>query len=433
MSDALSRAHALLQIERPLEAARELSVLLTQQPQRADAHALLAAALLAAERGEEALESAKRAVGLAPEHPYCHRMLGAVLCELEREKQALASARTAIELDPEDVDGYALEARCLAGLSRWKEMLASAERGLALDPTEVTCIQLRAHALRMLGRTDEAASALDVALAEEPNDTDSHSAYGFTRLQSGDVNGALAHFREALRLDPKHEAARKGFVEALKARNPLYKPFLWWLLLSARLGEGRALLVMYGVFWAAKTTARVLKEFHGFTTLYHVVIGVCALLAWTTWVGMPLFDLMLWVRRDTRELLEERDRRVAQAVGATVLAAPLAAALMWATAKPIDVFFAVMAFLVLSMTVSGAMTATSAKARRIGRVALYTTLALAVFGTLLTAVEGGSVQISADRYEHTPGPTMMALSLMLGLLFTWGYMIAGFLKSWRKS
>lgn len=431
MSESLARAQALLAVKRPLDAARELGLLLAHEPERADAHALLAAALLAAGRGEEALASARRAVGLAPEVAHHHRMLGWVLCHLEREKEGLASARRALELDADEVGAHALEASCLSGLARWNEMLASAERGLALAPTDVVCIQLRAHALRMLGRTDAAAEALDVALAEAPDDADTHCAYGFTRLQSGDLHAALGHFREALRLEPSHESARRGLVEALKARSPLYRPFLWWLMFAGRCGHGRALFLMCALIWGGRAVGRVLQQAPGFAVLGGGIVVACALLVWTSWVGAPLFDLLIWLRRDTRELLAPRDRRVALAVGVAVLAAALAGALLAYTAAPIAGAMAAMAFLLTSMMVVGAASSRSSMAHRFGIAAVIIASLLALAGTAITAVEGAPAKIAENRYEHSLGFALMGVSMLIGALFTWALTVASFWKARR--
>ena len=58
-----------------------------------------------------------------------------------------------------------------------------------------------------------------------------------------DGREALEHFRESLRLDPTSGYAKAGIVEALKARNFVYRwllaYFLWMMRLSNRASLGR--------------------------------------------------------------------------------------------------------------------------------------------------------------------------------------------------
>src|SRR6185295_5916341 len=72
---------------------------------------------------------------------------------------------------------------------------------------------------------------------------------GWALLHAGDAKRALEHFREALRLDPELEFARAGVVEALKARNPIYRVMLLYFLWMARLsGRTRWGIILGGYF-----------------------------------------------------------------------------------------------------------------------------------------------------------------------------------------
>ena len=44
----------------------------------------------------------------------------------------------------------------------------------------------------------------------------------------------MEHFREALRLNPNMEWARQGILEALRARNPIYRVMLRYFLWMSR-------------------------------------------------------------------------------------------------------------------------------------------------------------------------------------------------------
>src|SRR3712207_7475219 len=56
--------------------------------------------------------------------------------------------------------------------------------------------------------------------------SDLHANRGWQEAHRGNYEQAMAHFREALRIDASLEWAREGVVEVLKARNPVYRVML---------------------------------------------------------------------------------------------------------------------------------------------------------------------------------------------------------------
>jgi hypothetical protein len=69
----------------------------------------------------------------------------------------------------------------------------------------------------MLERYEEAAGAIERAIELQPDRVESHNNLGVARFNLGDLDGAEAAFREALRRDPAHESARRN-LEALRGR-----------------------------------------------------------------------------------------------------------------------------------------------------------------------------------------------------------------------
>jgi tetratricopeptide (TPR) repeat protein len=431
MSEALQRARLLLQVERPQEALRELTGVLADDPQDVDAHALMALGYAQLKRYDEATASARQAIALAPDFAYVHYVLGTILCDRDRDKEALVAAREAIRLDPDDADHYGLEANCLAGLSRWKDMLQSAERGLALEPGNVRCLNLRATALRQMGRADDAADVLESALAERPGDPDTHTSYGYASLQRGQYHTAAQHFREALRLEPGHTSARAGLVEALKAKNPLYRPILWWLLWCSRMSSGRGLLVMFGIMYGVRMLSRALKEVPGLAVLGGVLVIVYVFAVWTSWVGSSLFDLLLYLRRDTRDLLEENDRRVAVAVGATMLAAPIAGGLLFALGERTGAVLAPLAFLAVAIPVSGGLSLRNRKARVLGATIALAAVLIAIAGTLFLALDASRGIHVNDPEQSSLGNLLLFVALIGAPFSTWALLGLSFIKPKR--
>ena len=188
-------------------------------------------------RHEEAIREAQTAVHLVPDLPNGYYVLGHVLDDVRRFREAEAAAREAIRLNPEDADYYALLASLRFQQGHWADALGYAEQGLAQEPDNLSCGNLRGMALVQLGRRDEAGMAIQGTLAKDPENAVAHANQGWAMLHRGDHAGALTHFKEALRLKPDMEWARQGILEALRARNPVYRILLNYFLWMSRLSS----------------------------------------------------------------------------------------------------------------------------------------------------------------------------------------------------
>lgn len=68
-----------------------------------------------------------------------------------------------------------------------------------------------------------AISSLKKAVAAEPNNPEAYNLLGYATRKSGDARGSLAHYQQALALDPKHLGAHEYIGEAYLALNDLPK------------------------------------------------------------------------------------------------------------------------------------------------------------------------------------------------------------------
>jgi tetratricopeptide (TPR) repeat protein len=298
-------------------AIEELRRVLTIEPEHV--HGLTLLAQLLAERGEdrEALDCAQRAIRLAPDLPIAHHALAVVHREGGRLDAAAGSANEAIRLSPDDADHHALLAQIRLNQKRWADALAAADAGLALDPQDTTCLNLRSVALVRLGRKREATDALDASLQHDPDNPYTHQARGFALLNRGDAAGALQHFREALRRDPTLDGARQGLVEAIKARNPLYRAVLAVILWLDRFSAGRQRQILVGAWLAMFLGSRLLDRTGNqgaATTLILVWFGAVMLLS----CSVPLFNLLLLLHPIGRHALDTRPRRDALLFGGAI-------------------------------------------------------------------------------------------------------------------
>lgn len=68
-----------------------------------------------------------------------------------------------------------------------------------------------------------AIASLKKAVASEPNNPEAHNLLGYATRKSGDARGSLAHYQQALALDPKHLGAHEYIGEAYLMLNDVAK------------------------------------------------------------------------------------------------------------------------------------------------------------------------------------------------------------------
>jgi tetratricopeptide (TPR) repeat protein len=316
---AWSRAQLLLEQRRYADAERELRKTLAEDPNFAEAHALLAEALLEQQRLDEATAEASLAIAQEPELEMAHYVMACVLFTRERHEEAEAAVRRAIELYPLSRSfGLLSQIRYLR--RDWTGALHAADQGLAIEPEDTACLNLRAMALRELGRLDEADSTLRGALESDPNDSYAHANRGWSELHRSRPREALTHFREALRLDPTNDYARAGLVEAMKARYLVYRLVLGYFLWMNRLAHRAQFAIVVGGwigYQLVRGFARQNPEYEWITTPLLVAYVTFAML---TWLASPLMDLALRLHPIGKFALSANQRRTANIVGGLLLA-----------------------------------------------------------------------------------------------------------------
>lgn len=321
MNPRIERAQLLFRQSRWDFAEKELRAALADDPEDWISHAMLAFALLRQEKPQDAVAEARRAVGHGPDASYAHYVLALALLEAGKRAEARAAAIRALEIDPADPDYHSLLGWMDLGAKRWADALENAEKGLALDAEHVQSANVRAQALVKLGRGREAGLTLDTALAREPESDLTHANMGWTLLENGDHKKALGHFREALRLDPTSEWAREGIVEAMKARNPIYKGMLRYFFWMGKLQGRMQWALIIGAVVGLRALRAMAKENPSFEPIAMGISVLYILFMAATWLAKPIFDLLLRFDAFGRLCLSEDQVKGSNWLGATLLAA----------------------------------------------------------------------------------------------------------------
>ncbi len=321
MTSHITRARMLIERGRFDVAEQELRRELARDPDNGRAHSLLAVSLTAQKKYQQATQEAQLGIGLDPDSAYSYFAMAMALEMGDRPDEAKSAIQKAIRMDSENTLYYALLSRIHLKKRKWTKALTAAEQGLRIDPENVECTNLRAVALVKLGRREEAGLTIDSALARDPENPYTHANQGWTLLHRGDHKKAMEHFREALRLNPTSVWARSGIVEALKARNLIYRVMLQYFLWMSRLSSNARWGVILGAYIAARIV-RGLSETNPSLAPYLnpllILYGVFVFLSWT---AGPLFNLLLRLNRLGRLSLTRDEIIASNWVGVCLLAA----------------------------------------------------------------------------------------------------------------
>ncbi len=379
MSQHLSRAEILLAQSRPADAEREARLALGQDPGDANALCVLARALVDQNRGADALEPARAAVAAAPDSPYTHHVHAHVLHRIDRPREALAASETALRLEPHDDDLLAQRAAIRLSLRDWSAALADSEAALRINAANTFAQNLRATALRQLGRTAEADAVGARTLEQAPEDAYSHSTQGWTLLQRGEIVRAQEHFREALRLEPDFEPARSGMLEALKARNPIYRGMLAYFMWMGRQSGRIQWAFVIVTFFGQRVARRVAAENPALALVIWPLLVLFYAFIYLCWTAGVMFNLLLRLDRFGRFVLSREERVATNWFGGSLLV--IAAAASWWIARPSDdSLLGFIASAMLSVCVAATVTRDHPRSKLILGLATAALAALALLG-----------------------------------------------------
>ena len=354
-SPSYQRALILHGQRRYADAERELRQALVEHPQDGRAHAMLALCLSEQKRLREATNEAQQAIGIEPDEPFAHYALAVVLVDRKRPGEALAPIQEAIRLDPYNPDHFALLSAIRLEQRAWPSALEAAERGLELDAEHEYCSNLRAMALVKLGRRSEAGATIGDSLSRNPENATTHANQGWKLLHDGDPKRAMHHFRESLRLDPTDEWAKAGIVEAIKARNPLYRWLLLYFLWMARLSSRAQWGIIIGGYIAYRVAFNTAQANPKAAPYLWPFVGAYIAFAAMTWVAYPLLNLTLRLHPLGKLALSDDQRRGANLSAITLALALGSLALLFATGAE-EFITLTFVFAVLLMPTAGIFT-----------------------------------------------------------------------------
>lgn len=211
-----------------------IQALLLQTPDDAALHELLSYCYGERQQHDDAIAAAKQAVALAPDRGTCYMELARAYYRKYKFADAREAVETALELNPDDPTTLSLAAAICSEQREDEQALNYSQEGLQVDPDHLESGINCATALIRLHRLTEAQTCIDDLLTRSPDDPRVQTNRGTIALRSDQFELAIEAFREALRLDPNSDKAKRGAIEALKARHPIYRSVVMPFVLRVR-------------------------------------------------------------------------------------------------------------------------------------------------------------------------------------------------------
>ena len=182
-----------------------------------DAHYNLANALLQKNRPREAADHFRIALRSIPDSAGAANNLGIALAAEDKPQDAVAAFRAAVAADPNAAVAHRNLADALASAGQVPEAIAEFQRAIALDPKDPASQYNFGVVLLQAGRSGDAVVALRAAVALSPQSVDAHNNLGIALGSSGDLKGATDQFRQALAIDATSADARRNLEMAEQA------------------------------------------------------------------------------------------------------------------------------------------------------------------------------------------------------------------------
>jgi protein O-GlcNAc transferase len=156
----------------------------------------------------------RKVLALDDTNVVAHYNLGNLLLQSGRPGDALACYQRAVALRPDFAAAWCNCAGTLLRMKHTTDALACADKALAWNASFPEAWHMRAAALKELQRTEEALSCCERAIALRKDYAEAIYVRANVLRNMGDRAGAIASFREVLRLSPGIEEARMAAVVA---------------------------------------------------------------------------------------------------------------------------------------------------------------------------------------------------------------------------
>lgn len=265
-----------------------LKSLLSQNPENADAHAVLGACLL--EQGRLRAAEHEFNVALSLEHGQVLALvlLGRLALLQNRQEAALEYSDRALEQRPDDIDALLLKQQVYLLRDDRQSAFQCLQQALELAPESLTVkVELGEYYLST-GDREQAASWAAEALSADPQSPAAHVLMGQVCLAMGNVEDAREHACYAVSQNPESREALSLLGNIKLRRNPVIG--LWWRVNAwlATLSHEKTVVVLIGAYLLFGLCAQILSD-TGYETSATLFSYAWLLIVAYSWLGLPLY------------------------------------------------------------------------------------------------------------------------------------------------
>ncbi len=277
------------------DAIEILKRVLTDDPEHANAHAVLALALVAAKRIGAAESEARLALSFDGGSAYCHYAAAAALHARRKLDEAWSHCQVAMEspLDPDaDVAVHILGAKLRRHRHERAEARAVLEALLERMPTAIDARIALAQFELADGRRGQAAGHAALALRDNPRHVGAHVVAGMIDLVQHDLHSAITHARFALTQSPSDRDAIRLWTSIKARRSRTLSP--WWRFnrwITQR-SEDRQTGLLIGIYVLAQL-GMILAIVLGFSGVQSYLLWAWAAFCIYTWYAPVVFEKLI--------------------------------------------------------------------------------------------------------------------------------------------
>lgn len=199
------------------DAAEHARGAIALNPSLEQAHVTLASSLVR-QRSADSLPAAQKAVEMVPASADAHMALGEALAVAGKPAEAEGSFRKVLELAPETAEAHARLAEVLFAKEDFDGAIASADTALKLDKNLSRLYSIRGRAHDAKGRHEQAVSDLQHAVAVRADDAAAHLALGRFYQRTKNLDLAANHYRNAAVNEGQSGEASLGLADVLVAK-----------------------------------------------------------------------------------------------------------------------------------------------------------------------------------------------------------------------
>ena len=181
----------------------------------------LALALIQKGEAKKAADHLRILIQQKPDSPQAHNVMGSLLKQQGDLNGAEQEFKTALKYDPAFAPATLSLGQTLIDQKRYtaaKACLQDALKASTAPETQAQLLTLLAVAYAQNGENDQAIGTLERLIRDHPDDAEAHFNLATVYARQGPALGyqkAIANFQDAVRLDPKYDAARYSLAKVL--------------------------------------------------------------------------------------------------------------------------------------------------------------------------------------------------------------------------